>query len=70
MPSIQRNESRVACLEFNFAQEPIILHYFRSGIKMDTLDGTEWDVAIVGTGVTESLLALYACSSLYNRDTS
>lgn len=27
---------------------------------MDTLDGTAWDVLIVGTGLQQSLLALYA----------
>jgi RAB protein geranylgeranyltransferase component A len=27
---------------------------------MDTLDNTEWDVLIVGTGLQQSLLALYA----------
>jgi RAB protein geranylgeranyltransferase component A len=26
---------------------------------MDTLDNTEWDVLIVGTGLQQSLLALY-----------
>lgn len=26
---------------------------------MDTLDNTEWDVVIVGTGLQQSLLALY-----------
>jgi RAB protein geranylgeranyltransferase component A len=26
---------------------------------MDTLDQTEWDVLIVGTGLQQSLLALY-----------
>lgn len=26
---------------------------------METLDGTEWDVVIVGTGLAQSLLALY-----------
>ena len=28
-------------------------------LDMETLDKTEWDVVIVGTGVTQSLLALY-----------
>jgi RAB protein geranylgeranyltransferase component A len=28
---------------------------------MDTLDKTEWDVLIVGTGLQQSLLALYVC---------
>jgi RAB protein geranylgeranyltransferase component A len=28
---------------------------------MDTLDNTEWDVLIVGTGLQQSLLALYVC---------
>jgi RAB protein geranylgeranyltransferase component A len=27
---------------------------------MDTLDNTEWDVLIIGTGLQQSLLALYA----------
>ena len=27
---------------------------------METLDGTEWDVVISGTGFVQSLLALYA----------
>jgi len=26
---------------------------------MDTLDNTEWDVLIIGTGLQQSLLALY-----------
>lgn len=29
---------------------------------METLDGTEWDVVIVGTGLPQSLLALYGCA--------
>lgn len=27
---------------------------------METLDNTEWDVLVVGTGLQQSLLALYA----------
>jgi hypothetical protein len=30
-------------------------------ITMDTLDGTSWDVVISGTGLPQSLLALYVC---------
>jgi RAB protein geranylgeranyltransferase component A len=29
---------------------------------MDTLDNTDWDVLIVGTGLQQSLLALYVAS--------
>ena len=28
---------------------------------METLDGTSWDIVISGTGLQQSLLALYAC---------
>ena len=28
---------------------------------MDTLKDTEWDLVISGTGLPQSLLALYAC---------
>lgn len=37
---------------------------------MDSLDGTEWDVVIVGTGMIESLLALYASLNSRNLNTS
>jgi RAB protein geranylgeranyltransferase component A len=30
---------------------------------METLDNTDWDVLIVGTGLQQSLLALYVASS-------
>jgi RAB protein geranylgeranyltransferase component A len=29
---------------------------------MDTLDNSDWDVLIVGTGLQQSLLALYVAS--------
>jgi RAB protein geranylgeranyltransferase component A len=31
---------------------------------MDTLDNTAWDVVIVGTGLQQSLLALYVLQRL------
>ena len=34
---------------------------------MDTLDNTDWDVLIVGTGLQESLLALYVYD-IYDHD--
>lgn len=35
---------------------------------METLDNTEWDVVISGTGLPQSLLALYAHSPLIDRE--
>lgn len=32
---------------------------------METLDGTSWDVVIAGTGIQQSLLALYASRHLH-----
>jgi hypothetical protein len=34
-------------------------HYH--GTTMETLNGTSWDVVISGTGLPQSLLALYVC---------
>jgi hypothetical protein len=40
-----------------------LVHFISNALfctqNMDTLDNTEWDVLIVGTGLQQSLLALY-----------
>lgn len=46
--------------EFKLPAKSIFPIIFDQQDDMDTLDGTEWDVVIVGTGIAESLLALYA----------
>jgi hypothetical protein len=35
------------------------ISFFSYSSNMETLDNTEWDVLIVGTGLQQSLLALY-----------
>jgi hypothetical protein len=51
-----------ACL-VTFALKVELVHFISNALfctqNMDTLANTEWDVLIVGTGLQQSLLALY-----------
>ena len=64
-----RNEPRPAILRFSIPSPPprafhqLQDHDHQSTPAMETLDGERFDLVIAGTGIAESLLALYVDSS-------
>lgn len=50
--------SRVLLL-LSLSVNDVIAH--NKSATMETLNGTSWDVVIAGTGLPQSLLALYVC---------
>lgn len=70
--SVRDDEGKLLGLRLaDFVDQPRLVMHAKHGAKtflstslfctqnMDTLDNTEWDVLIVGTGLQQSLLALY-----------